>query len=248
MKRLPYLSIITVCLNERDRIEQTAQSIVNQTYQNFEWIIIDGGSTDGTLEVLKKYQNRIQVFISEKDDGIYHAMNKGIRLARGEYCQFMNGGDYFYDKNVLKNFHDFKNKAGIVYGSIVAIFPDSRKETRFASPIMNLKDFFYTQTIPHQGAFFSIDLFRKYGLYDEKYRIIADRDFFARAIVGNNVQAAHFPFIISCFYFDGISAKMKNSFEYKNEIISYRKSHFGSIYSARRFLNLFLSKLIGRSV
>ena len=94
MKDAPALTIITVCRNEPN-IERTCESIVSQTWQDFEWIVVDGASTDGTLDILEKYKDRIDVFVSEPDTGIFNAMNKGIRLAHGEFLNFMNGGDEF---------------------------------------------------------------------------------------------------------------------------------------------------------
>jgi glycosyltransferase involved in cell wall biosynthesis len=111
------LSIITVCRNIKDTIQRTCESIINQTWQDFEWIVVDGGSTDGTVEILKRYKDRIDILISEPDNGIYNAMNKGIKIATGEYLNFMNGGDSFYDNGVLEKV--FKNKeysADILYG------------------------------------------------------------------------------------------------------------------------------------
>ena len=90
------LSIVTVCYNEKD-IGRTCESIVSQSCQDFEWIVVDGGSTDGSLEVIKHYKERIDILISEPDNGIYDAMNKGIRLAKGKWINFMNGGDTFAD-------------------------------------------------------------------------------------------------------------------------------------------------------
>jgi len=95
------LSVITICYNEKN-IRKTCESIVGQSWQDFEWIVVDGGSTDGTLDVLNEYRDRIDVLISEPDNGIYNAMNKGIARARGEWLNFMNGGDAFCDKTVLE--------------------------------------------------------------------------------------------------------------------------------------------------
>ena len=94
------LSIVTVCYNEKD-IGRTCESIVSQSCQDFEWIVVDGGSTDGSLEVIKHYKERIDILISEPDNGIYDAMNKGIRLAKGKWINFMNGGDTFADNCIV---------------------------------------------------------------------------------------------------------------------------------------------------
>ena len=117
----PLLSVITICYNEK-QIERTCQSIVNQTWQDFEWIVVDGGSTDGTLDILNKYRNRINILISEPDEGIYDAQNKGIKLAHGQYLNFMNGGDAFYNSTVLeKVFKDKDQTADVLYGKYCTI-------------------------------------------------------------------------------------------------------------------------------
>ena len=96
-------SIITINYNNKDGLEKTILSVINQTCQDFEYIIIDGGSTDGSVDVIKKYADRIDYWVSEPDKGIYNAMNKGIIKAKGEYLNFMNSGDCFYDNEVLSN-------------------------------------------------------------------------------------------------------------------------------------------------
>ena len=101
----PLISIITVVYNGEKYLEETIQSVINQTYDNVEYIIIDGGSTDGTIEIIKKYEENINYWVSEKDSGIYDAMNKGIKIANGKWINFMNAGDIFYDNDVLLNFH-----------------------------------------------------------------------------------------------------------------------------------------------
>lgn len=103
MKINPKISVITVCYNSVEEIERTILSVVNQTYKNIEYIVIDGGSMDGTLDVIKKYLDKIACFITEPDDGIYDAMNKGIKRSTGEWVNFMNAGDVFADKEVLNS-------------------------------------------------------------------------------------------------------------------------------------------------
>ena len=97
------LSVITINYNNKNGLIKTINSVINQTYKDFEFIIIDGGSTDGSLEVIQEYSGQINYWVSEPDNGIYHAMNKGIVMAKGEYCNFMNSGDCFFDEQVLKN-------------------------------------------------------------------------------------------------------------------------------------------------
>lgn len=102
MKNNPLISVVTVSYNAVLTIEQTILSVINQTYPHIEYIIIDGGSTDGTVDIIKKYANRIAYWVSEPDKGIYDAMNKGIRTAKGEWINFMNAGDLFYSKDTLE--------------------------------------------------------------------------------------------------------------------------------------------------
>lgn len=120
------LSIVTVCYNEKD-IGRTCESIVSQSCQDFEWIVVDGGSTDGSLEVIKHYKERIDILISEPDNGIYDAMNKGIRLAKGKWINFMNGGDTFADNCIVGDFLRFAGDnpaADVIYGDFNRMLPD----------------------------------------------------------------------------------------------------------------------------
>src|ERR1035437_822845 len=98
------ISVITICLNERDNIEKTIKSVINQNSTDFEYLVIDGGSIDGTTEIISKYNDKLSYFISEKDSGIYSAMNRGIKNSTGEYLLFLNGGDYLSDVNILSKF------------------------------------------------------------------------------------------------------------------------------------------------
>ena len=114
--KMPRLSVITVVFNNVKDIERTMLSVLNQTYTNIEYIIIDGGSNDGTLELIDKYKDRITKIISEKDNGIYDAMNKGLTLATGEYVLFMNSGDEIYARDTVEKVFDSAPDADIYYG------------------------------------------------------------------------------------------------------------------------------------
>lgn len=117
MSKNPLITVVTVVLNAKEHIEQTIQSVINQTYSNIEYIIVDGGSTDGTLDIINKYKDKIAVIISEPDKGIFDAMNKGIDIATGEWINFMNAGDYFYTPDVLeKIFKDKLIEEDFIYG------------------------------------------------------------------------------------------------------------------------------------
>ena len=121
---LPLISVVTVVFNGVDMLEQTIRSIVSQTYPNVEFIVIDGGSTDGTIDLIKKYEHKISYWTSEKDGGIYDAMNKGTAVATGEWIGFMNAGDSYFDETVLAKIFSQPIDADIVYGLTKRIFPE----------------------------------------------------------------------------------------------------------------------------
>lgn len=172
------ISIITICFNEKKNIQKTCESIISQNLKNYEWIVIDGGSTDGTIDKINKYKNKINKFISEEDNGIYDAMNKGIKLAKGEWIIFMNGGDCFYNKESLKDIF----KSDYNYDIIFADGINDVYNTKHPLPINKkgkiiLYKFFTNHSLCHQATFIRRSLFKKVGLYDTNYKIIADHVF-----------------------------------------------------------------------
>ena len=112
------LSIITVNLNNRDGLLRTIESVISQTFKDFEWIVIDGGSTDGSKELIEQYADHFAYWVSEPDTGIYNAMNKGIKMAKGEYMQFLNSGDFLRSSTILYDVFSIMPKADIIYGNI----------------------------------------------------------------------------------------------------------------------------------
>jgi glycosyltransferase involved in cell wall biosynthesis len=172
-------SIVTVCLNE-PRLRYTCDSIVKQSFQNFEWIVIDGGSKIDTQSVFNHYKYRMDYFVSEKDDGIYHAMNKGILNAHGKWIIFMNGGDYFASHEILAqvaNFLENCPECDVLYGEVRVENAEKRNGLSH-TPIKLDKYFFYRTTIRHQAAFIKRDMFPRYGLYDTGLKICSDYKYF----------------------------------------------------------------------
>lgn len=216
------ISIITVCFNEYSFIERTIQSVISQSLQNFEWIVIDGGSTDGTLEILNKYRSSIQVLVSEKDNGIYNAMNKGINLAKGDYLFFLNGGDYLFDNQTLEKIVSHNFFGDIVYGDIM-IFDDQMKSYLLKMPEKLTTEFLYHKTIPHQSTFIKKELFYTIGKYDESYMIVADFEFLikAKAHFNCNFQYVNLPF--AWYLPGGISQNSEKRMDEKRKVY---KKHF----------------------
>ena len=171
------ISIITVCYNEAATIEKTFKSIFSQSYTNIESIVIDGGSTDGTLDIIEKYKDKIAYFVSEPDEGIYNAMNKGIKASSGEVLYFLNANDTLYSEDVIENvINTFKKEhSAFVYGNINLIYP-AKNEIKKHNKGINYH-ILLNQQICHQAVFYKKSLFDKFGLYDENFSIAADHDF-----------------------------------------------------------------------
>lgn len=172
------VSIITVVYNGAETIEQTILSVLGQTYENVEYIIIDGQSTDDTKKIIERYSDFISVFISEKDNGIYDAMNKGIQKATGEIIGIINSDDW-YARNAIENIVRFfeKSKADLVYGKICAVYPDG--QTRIV-PKVPLETIWYQMAVPHPTVFIKKKIYESFGLFDLNYELSADYDMLLR--------------------------------------------------------------------
>jgi len=197
------LSIITINLNNAKGLQKTIESVVNQTFKDLEYIVIDGGSTDGSVEIIKKYADKINYWISEPDTGIYNAMNKGIAVAKGEYLQFLNSGDWLYSSSILENVFSLNRNEDLLYGNIVTYkgenkcIPDIYPNEITAFRLFNT-------TICHQSIFHKKKLFEK-NYYNEKNRVVSDWEFLLQTVIVNNCSTYKInEFIV---YLDGIDSK-----------------------------------------
>jgi glycosyltransferase involved in cell wall biosynthesis len=172
-EKKPLISIITVVYNGETYLEKTIQSVINQSYDNVEYIIIDGGSTDGTVEIIKKYENQIDYWVSEPDKGIYDAMNKGLMLSQGNIIGIINADDYYTPEALEKSIEClWKSGSDYVIGKVQKIH--SRV---MISPIFPLhKKIYQGMMYPHIGALVKREVYEKVGLFNTKYRISADFD------------------------------------------------------------------------
>ncbi len=174
------ISIITVVYNGEDVVEKTLKSVLNQDYQCIEQIVVDGNSQDRTVNIIKKYDNFIAKWISETDDGLYQAMNKGVSLASGDYVYFLNAGDTLYNSQTIsKLVKEVKDNRlpDMVYGKIVKVYEDYKVKLSRKFSIINLKN---GSMPPHQGVFVQKKLFNKIGGFNERYVAVADLDFLCR--------------------------------------------------------------------
>jgi glycosyltransferase involved in cell wall biosynthesis len=205
----PVLSIITVVFNASKTIESTIQSVLGQTYLEIEFIVIDGESTDNTLSIIKTYQNEIDLLVSEPDQGIYDAMNKGIKKASGNWLLFLNAGDHFYDDHTIERFIKFleRNRSyELIFGDVLII---ERDGTEYIGHLENSVPFLIRKMICHQCIFYSKEIFSQIGLFDTRYRLSADFEHLLRVKYGG-LRIAKIPEIIARYKLDGISAEKKN--------------------------------------
>ena len=197
------LSIITINLNNRDGLQKTIDSVVSQTYRDFEWIIIDGGSTDGSKDVIERYSEHIDYWVSEPDRGIYNAMNKGIRLSHGEYLHFLNSGDSFFDKNVLSNV------IPLLAGKDYYVGDEMRNGCLMEQNIstsQQICDTMIKKWIPHQTVFTNRRIYDTYGMYREDKKIVSDWWLFFKSIIIGDATVEKLPFTVDIFDTNGISS------------------------------------------
>lgn len=257
---MPLISIITVVYNNKTGIIKTLESVVAQKSEEIEYIVIDGGSTDGTCAYLEANRALIDVYVSEKDTGIYEAMNKGWKLASGEYCLFLNSGDYLYGHNVLQQVSQYimHNNADLFYGSIWAFDEKQNWVSEFPNTVS--LQYLLTMFLPHPATLFKRSLLTTLGGYYEHYRIISDWAFYIRAfLVGARFQKI--PLTITAFYMLGSSASGDTSSHEKNRLFqnelaflktdfdnSVRLWHYDSskLIQAASKLSKLKSRLFGR--
>ena len=220
------ICIVTINLNNKDGLEKTIKSVLSQTYSDYEYVIIDGGSTDGSVDVIKKYSDKISYSVSEKDNGIFHAMNKSIDVCNSEYMLFLNSGDYFYSDNSIEN--TLKElDCDIVYGNeekrfknnrkIIKKFPDKLDDAYFR------KDF-----LPHQSTFIRTKLLKE-KKYNENYKLLGDWIFLKESIIDNKATYKHVDHIISSFDCNGLSSNYKL-------ILNEKKKYYSNINSVNIFI------------
>jgi glycosyltransferase involved in cell wall biosynthesis len=206
MKKPPRLSLITINLNNAEGLESTLESVETQKYTDFEYIIIDGGSTDGSLELIKDFHSeRFPVqWISEQDKGIYNAMNKGILRSTGEYVFFLNSGDKLASAEILEYAMHLNHSADIVYGNMFICLNGHVVEKFIGKGSISFMDL-YLSSVKHQATFIRRALFDKFGLYDESKRIVSDWEFFIKTLGIGNVSYKYINEYITYFDNNGIS-------------------------------------------
>lgn len=185
----PLITIVTIVYNDEQFIEQTIQSILTQTYDNIEYIVIDGNSTDKTLNIIKQYDSKIDYWISDKDKGIYDAMNRGIQLANGVMIGLINSGDYCASDAIEYFAKAYDEKSDCFYTDIHIVFDSMQMITKKLSSFQCWKG----MPICHQSLFISTKTYKKVGLYDLSYALLADYDLFLKIFQSNQYTFKYVP-------------------------------------------------------
>jgi glycosyltransferase involved in cell wall biosynthesis len=237
------ISVITVCRNEVKTIEETIKSVIEQSFKNIQFIIVDGDSTDGTKEIINKYRDKIDILIFDKAMGIYGAMNKAVSKASGDYVYFLNANDSFYNKDVVEKVFKNSEHEDIVYGNVLA--KDEAKEWVNKYNKVN-RSFLINTSICHQALFVKRSLFKEYGIFDTRYKVVADYDWLLR-VLKRGVKTKYIDIIIANYRMGGISDNKKFRKMVLGEYDEVRAKYFSLveiiIYKLKTFIIGLLVKL-----
>lgn len=220
---MPLISIITVNKDNCTGLKLTIDSVLSQTFKDYEWIVIDAASNDGSVELIKQYQEHITYWVSEADGGIYVGMNKGIVKATGEYILFLNSGDFLADKDVFESVRKSNLNSDIVLGRINLCDAQQKIiKSDYSIPYKEISLFsLYLYGIPHQASLIKKELFNKYGLYDVTCKINADWKFFLVTLIINNCTLQHIDITLCNFDKTGVSSvNLKKLFQDRDKVFS----------------------------
>lgn len=235
------ISIITINYNNLAGLKKTMTSVLDQTYTNIEYIIIDGGSTDGSKEHIESCNESLAYWVSEPDKGIYHAMNKGIDQATGDYLLFLNSGDWLVGSDILDSvkpsefYHDLISCSLHVVGDNIDYVKSMPEEIRFS--------FMHRRTLPHQSTFIKRKLFKTIGYYDENLKFVSDWKFFILAICKYKATFINIPIILSSYNLFGYSSLEENAKLLKSERKGVLNEEFGPFHQDIEELLLLRGKI-----
>lgn len=198
------LSIITINYNNAEGLRNTIESVLKQSFKDFEYIIVDGASTDKSLDIIKSFDQIKFKWISEKDKGIYDAMNKGVTFAKGKYLLFLNSGDIFFDNNSVLALINSLNDEDLVYGNMIDCFENPPKPYKYPDKLS--LDYMICNGLPHQATAIKKELFKKVGLYNDNYDVISDWAFFMLAIFRYKASYKYIDLTICSFEGGGLSS------------------------------------------
>ncbi|WP_290627211.1 glycosyltransferase family 2 protein [Altibacter sp.] len=223
------VSVITINYNNAKGLEQTIASVCQQKLEPIEYIVIDGGSTDGSVALIEQASDQIEYWVSEPDEGIYHAMNKGIAKAQGEYLLFLNSGDVLTSPQALSDFMSHPLfKGDIIYGDY--LFADGEKRYPDHLPPW----YFMKTSLPHQSTLFKRSVFERMGGYDTSYAIAADRAFYLQCFLTEDIVFTHLPYFLTLFDRSGLSNDPAYITQKKAEDERLLRTLYGDDYEAHK--------------
>jgi glycosyltransferase involved in cell wall biosynthesis len=248
------ISVITISYNDCKGLQDTITSVISQTcFENIEYIVIDGGSTDGSKKLIDSLKEKFKYSCSEKDGGIYQAMNKGLSHASGDYVIFANAGDKFYDKKVIENFLSTPRVKDMYVGDTLIIYPNGKTQL-WKSPKEASMRILYDGALSHQATFFRTEILKKYG-FDEKLRIVSDWKVYIQLLINENCSYEKLSFMVTRFSWGGISSQAdKANLERKKVLDEYfppriqddfKYLHFGYTDLERKFKRIKLKTRSG---
>ena len=238
----PKITIITVSYNAVKTIEQTILSVVNQTYDNIEYIIIDGGSTDGTVDIIKKYKDKISYWVSEPDKGIYDAMNKGVAKVTGDWIYFLGADDWIYNDSVINQVREYlTNENDVFYGKVVLI-DNHLNLKKVLDNVISYDDLMSGRMIHHQGIFIKSKVQKTY-LFDIKYQISSDYKVVLKSALARG-KFKHISIFIANVRIGGISSKIENTKQRLDEYEDIINSIVAKEIYIKRFRKLYWISLI----
>lgn len=241
------ISIITVCYNSANTIENTILSVINQTYKDIEFIIVDGKSKDDTIEIVEKYNSNITKWISESDKGLYDAMNKGIAMATGDIIGILNSDDTFHSNTVIEeisNFHE-QNNIDASVGNIIQHKVNGQIIRFYSSKNWNPGKLKMGFMPPHPSIFFKKELFNKFGLYDLGFKIGADYELITRFFLKNKIIWKYSEITTTAMLVGGLSSSGFSSYKLITKEIQKALSMNGVVFSPFNIKMRFLWKIIG---
>lgn len=219
----PTVSIITSTYNAAATFERCLKSVLSQSRSDWEYIVIDGGSSDGTLELLRRHENDIDYWLSEPDDGVYDALNKGIALANGEWIYFLGADDYLIDPDVLKRVFAKEPRGLMVYGNVYFTFHGNVYSGKFSRCKL------VTRNICHQAVFYNRRLFQMFGCFDKRYRVLADWLFNLRCFFDDRVKPRYIDTVVA--FYDGRGFSERNADrKFRDEYFSIIRKNYGRLY------------------
>jgi putative colanic acid biosynthesis glycosyltransferase len=236
MTKKPIISIVTVAYNAVESIEDTIKSVLAQTYKNIEYIIIDGGSTDGTLDIIKKYESKISFFMSEQDNGIYDAMNKSVKVCTGDFVNFLNADDVICNEDSIENIIKYINDFDSVYYSRAMVESDNISWIYPALDVVDYKKWLRLNLPNHQTMFFPKSFYKNFK-YDVRLKIGADDDYKLFAIENKNVEFANVEYVE--FRRGGVSSNHKSFSLFRQRI----KESYIRNFKHKRWIRLIIDPL-----